>query len=487
MEAEDFCNLLVRGRLMPALQVRNLRKRWHAETGGTAAEDFSKWLVARDFLTTYQAGLLQRGKAEHIVLNEYKILDRIGQGRMAAVYKAMHANGQVVALKILPPSKARCPETFARFQREARLALQLKHANVIRTFQAGHCDSLHYIVMEYVEGESLEEVLRRRKRLPTAESVRLLHQALLGLQHIHEHGMVHRDLEPANLMIVRGPGAKDRDDTLHATVKILDIGLGRALFDESATPLTKVSGLPDGGGPIGSSAYMAPEQSRDAHQADIRADIYSLGCVLYRCLTGRTPFVADSGVQLMVMHATEEPPELRQFNPAVSEELENLVMQMLNKDPALRFPTPADAATALLSVLPDCEEEDSTAGEVDAPAMASADQPALAGAAGSGVELVPIAIPVSAGSPAAAPWPRRYFVGIGFGLGVVSVLVVQSIGWKLLLLVAVAALVWRLRWRIWASIKQFLTPPSAPPVATIVPSAPTAAASAEPHKPVGVV
>jgi len=480
LSVEDFSNLLVRGRLLPPLQVRSLRKQWQTETaGGTAsAEAFATWLVARGCLTAYQAGLLQRGKADHIVLNDYKILDRIGQGRMAAVYKAVHANGQVVALKVLPPSKARCPESFARFQREARLALQLKHPNVIRTFQADQCEGLHYIVMEYVEGESLEEILRRRKRLPTEEAARIIHQALLGLQHLHDLGMVHRDLEPANLMLVPGPGSKTSDTTLQATVKILDIGLGRALFDEAAAPLTKISGLPDGGGPIGTSAYLAPEQARDPHGADIRADIYSLGCMLYRCLAGRPPFVAETGVQLMVLHAIEEPASPRDLNPEVPEGLEDVVMQMLEKDPALRFPTPADAAQALLPFLPGGEDfvtEESSTDAAAAPVGAAGPGSPPAGAAKPDVELVPVALPVLAEPKPSAPWLRRNWqILIGYGLGVGSVLVLQFVGWKLLCLAALAILMWRYRGWLWLKFKQILTPPLpptaiVPPTATIVP------------------
>jgi serine/threonine protein kinase len=487
LSVEDFCNLLVRGRLLPPLQVRSLRKQWHTENASSAAsaEAFATWLVARGCLTGYQVGLLQRGKADHIVLHDYKILDRIGQGRMAAVYKAIHANGQVVALKVLPPSKARCPESFARFQREARLALQLKHPNVIRTFQADQCDGLHYIVMELVEGESLEEILRRRKRLPSEEAVRIIHQALLGLQYIHELDMVHRDLEPANLMLVPGPGSKGSDSTLQATVKILDIGLSRALFDEAAAPLTKISGLPDG--PIGTSAYLAPEQARDPHAADIRADIYSLGCILYRCLTGRPPFVAETGVQLMVLHATEEPTQPRDLNPAVPEGLEDIVLQMLEKDPALRFPTPADAAQVLVPFLPGGEDFVTEESSVDAP-VAEVSGPVPAGAAKPDVELVPVAVPVSAEPKASPHWLRRNWrVALAYALGVISVLGLQAVGWKLLVLVALGYLMLRYRRWLWLKFKQIVTPPLppaiVPPTATVVPPVATPAAAPEAKTP----
>jgi hypothetical protein len=344
--------------------------------------------------------------------------------------------------------------------------------------------------MEYVEGETLEDVLWRRKHLTSEEAARLIHQALLGLQHIHDLGMVHRDLEPANLMLLPGPGPRDPDSTLQATVKILDIGLGRALFDEGAGPLTKISGLPDGSGPLGTSAYLAPEQARDAHAADIRADIYSLGCILYRCLTGRPPFVAETGVQLMVLHAIEEPTSPRELNPAVPEDLEDVVVQMLEKDPALRFPTPAEAAQALLPFLPggaDFVTEESSAdlpvAAVDAP---QAGAPAAAGAAKPDVELVPVALPMTEEPKASPSWLRRNWqLVFGYGLGAGSVLFLQLIGWKILVLLALAVLAWRCRGWLWAKFKQLATPPM-PPVAVVAPTAtivPTPAAPAAPTAP----
>src|SRR5262249_38290377 len=153
--------------------------------------------------------------------------DRIGRGRMAGVYKAVHAgSGQVVAVKVLPPSKAKHPPLLARFQRESRLALRLKHPNVVRTFQVGKSrGDLHYLVMEYLDGETLEEVLARRKRLPPGEAVHVLLQALRGLQHLDDEGLVHRDLKTGNLMLVPARARDQPDTVLGQAVKILDIGL----------------------------------------------------------------------------------------------------------------------------------------------------------------------------------------------------------------------------------------------------------------------
>jgi serine/threonine protein kinase len=348
---EAICNQLARSRLLPPADVRQLHQRWHAEARN--ADDvaaFGQWLVARQYLTEYQAGLVLRGKIDHFFFGPYKMLERVGKGRMAGVYKAVHHLGQVVAIKVLPPSKAKDPETLARFQREARLAMRLEHANVVRTFQAGENDGLHYIVMEYLDGETLEDVLRRRGKLPPTEAARLAYQALLGLQHLHERGMIHRDIKPGNLMLLGG----DPASTQHAAVKVMDIGLGKAFFDEGAGPVS--TALTNEGSLLGTPDYMAPEQARSVQTADIRADIYSLGCTLYQCLTGQVPFVESNLVRLLMRHAGEPPQPLARLNPAVPAGLQPVMDSMLAKDPAQRYPTPGRAAQALQAFLAAKEE-----------------------------------------------------------------------------------------------------------------------------------
>jgi serine/threonine protein kinase len=345
---ENVCGLLIRSKLLSSDEVKAIYQRWleEAKDGASDLGRFSKWLSANRHVTEYQASLLTRGHADDFFLGQYKILDRLGQGRMAGVYKAVHQLGQLVAIKVLPPSRAKATNVLARFQREARLAMRLKHPNVVRAFQVGEAKGLHYLVMEYLEGETLDEVLHHRRQLTPAEAVHLVHQALTGLQHIHEQGLVHRDLKPSNLMLVGGAG----DSLLKATVKILDIGLGRVLFDESspaapAGPNNKQ--LTAEGVLLGTPDYLAPEQARDPRTADIRADIYSLGCVLYHALAGQSPFPDTNIITQMVRHATEEPRPLRELNPAVPDGLQQIVNWMMAKDPAQRYPTPERAAQAL--------------------------------------------------------------------------------------------------------------------------------------------
>jgi serine/threonine protein kinase len=341
LTVQNVYGLLLRSKLLSIDEAKAMYTRWQQEAKDSSGDlaHFASWMVANKYLTEYQATLLARGHAEGFFLNEYKILERLGKGRMAGVYKAQHRLGQIVAIKVLPPSKAKEPNFLGRFHREARLALRLKHPNVVRTFQTGAVEDLNYIVMEYLEGETLEEALVRRGKLPPGEAVRLIFQALQGLQHLHAQGLVHRDLKPSNMMLI----GSSPDSTLQATLKILDMGLGRTLFDEAAGE----ENLTTEGVLLGTPDYMSPEQARDPRTIDIRSDIYSLGCVLYHLLAGQPPFPDSNIISQMIRHSTETPKPLKLFNPAVPDGLQQIVNWMMAKEPAQRYPTPERAAQAM--------------------------------------------------------------------------------------------------------------------------------------------
>jgi serine/threonine protein kinase len=348
LTVENLCGLIIRSRLLPVEAAKGLYQRWQAEGRNVASlRAFAGWLVAKGHLTEYQVTLLSNGYADNFFLDHYKILSRIGKGRMAGVYRAVHALGQVVAIKVLPPSKAKEPRILARFQREARLAMQLNHPSVVRTYQMGECNGLHYLVMEYLEGETLETLLQERRKLPPREAVRIAFLSALGLQHINDRGMVHRDLKPGNLMICPAPGPSE--NTLRSMVKVLDIGLGRTLFDpkskEAADDLTSEGSI------LGTPDYLAPEQARDARRADIRADIYSLGCSLYHALAGQPPFQDDNPVRQLLRHANEPPRPLKEMDSEIPAGLTGIVATMMAKDPAQRYQKPSQVADALKAFL----------------------------------------------------------------------------------------------------------------------------------------
>ena len=350
----NYCNLVTKSRLLSADEVKEGYRRWQESINGAEgdADSLRKFFVSSKLLTEYQSHLLMRGHTEGYFLNQYKILEMLGKERKAGVFKAIHATGQIVTIKVLPSSKAKDPAILSRFQREGKLLSKLDHPNIVRVFQIGEANGKHYFVIEYFESEPLDEILARRKRLPAPEAVRIIYRALLGLQHVFEKGMVHRDLRPSSLALTPPPVPGPNETTLLSTVKILDIGLGRTTFDESANLPDPETQLTSEGSLLGTPEYLAPEQAHHAHQADIRADIYSLGCMLFHLLTGQAPFPDSNILSQIVKHATEQPPPLSNFLPQVPNGLQEALNWMMAKDPNQRYPTPARAAQALQMFLP---------------------------------------------------------------------------------------------------------------------------------------
>jgi formylglycine-generating enzyme required for sulfatase activity len=276
---------------------------------------------------------------------KYRILRLLGRGGMGSVYLAYHVRmARRVAIKVINQALVDHPEALQRFDQEIMAAASLDHTNVARAHDADEFGSLKVLVMEYIAGRSVEKFLAQRKRLSVVEACRIVRQALIGLQHAHERGMVHRDLKPQNLML-----ATD------GKVKILDFGLAKVASERrQAQGLTRENAL------MGTPHYLAPEQALDAAKADIRADIYSLGCTLYCLLAGRPPFDYDTDVKVLVAHQNETARPLSEICPDVPQELSDLVMRMLAKDPAQRLQTPKEAAQALL---PFAKGEAPSAGE----------------------------------------------------------------------------------------------------------------------------
>jgi len=335
---EHLCRSLAETGLLPPDDVRQLEQRWRREAAAATSDPtrFVEWLVASLYVTAYQGELLLRGQANQLFLGDYKILERIAKGRLAGAFKAVHALGQVAVLRVLPETTARDTGAVARFLHAARAAQQLRHANLVRIFEVGQAGERVYLAMEPWEGETLGERLQRRGKLPASEAARLVQQALFALQYLHEQGSRHLGLHPGNLLMTTAAG--NEDTSTPPSLKVLDAGLGHSWFEEPVA---------SGGTGGAMSDYLAPEQAKNAVKADIRADIYSLGCVLYHCLAGQPPFPDTGMMRKQARHASETPAALREFNPEIPDGVQQIVDWMLAKDPARRYPTPERAAQAL--------------------------------------------------------------------------------------------------------------------------------------------
>lgn len=262
----------------------------------------------------------------------YRIVRLLGVGGMGAVYEAEHlVLHRPVALKVIKPAYTANSAALERFRREVRAAARLSHPNIVATHDAEDAGDTHFLVMEYVEGIDLGRLVQERGPLPVDRACDYVRQAALGLQYAFEQGMVHRDLKPHNLM--RTP-----DDR----VKILDFGLARF-----ASEAAEAAGLTSTGIVLGTADYIAPEQADNAHQADIRSDIYSLGCTLYHLLAGQPPFPTGTPLQKVMAHANKKPQPLTELRDDLPEELMPVLERMIAKNPKDRYQTPAEVALAL--------------------------------------------------------------------------------------------------------------------------------------------
>jgi formylglycine-generating enzyme required for sulfatase activity/tRNA A-37 threonylcarbamoyl transferase component Bud32 len=250
----------------------------------------------------------------------YEVTDRIGQGGMGDVYLAYEgALDRKVAIKILPADLARSPEFVRRFQAEATAAAKLAHPNVIRIHRIGEDAGRHFFVMDYVAGESLAGLLERRSTLTVAEALAIAEHVLAGLAAAHEQGLVHRDVKPGNILL----------ETAHRRALLADFGLAKVL-ESSATRMTATGVV------VGTLDYLSPEQGR-GQPIDGRSDLYSLGVVLYRMLSGRLPFAAEDAMGLIFQHVNEPPPPLAETAPHVPRQVAAIVERLMAKSPVDRY------------------------------------------------------------------------------------------------------------------------------------------------------
>lgn len=295
----------------------------HGDGGGKCAERLA---LDAGYMTHDQAEDVRMAMAlargEELKVDGFEIAERVGRGGMGRVYRARQVSlDRVVALKILPGTLSQDERYIERFYREARAAAKLRHPNIVSGIDVGFADGVHYFAMEFVDGLSLDRLLRQRGKLPEREALGIARQVALALDHAHENGVVHRDIKPSNIMVTKGGEAK-----------LCDLGLAkREDVDEE--------GLVEPGKAVGSPRYMSPEQARSGRTEDYRTDIYSLGVTLFYTLSGRTPFEGDTAKEVMRKHVYDPPPELSDVEPSVAPATSALAEKMLAKEPDQRHQT----------------------------------------------------------------------------------------------------------------------------------------------------
>ncbi|MBT4694281.1 MAG: Hsp70 family protein, partial [Planctomycetaceae bacterium] len=253
------------------------------------------------------------------VLGDYVLLGKIGAGGMGKVFKARHRRmDRIVALKVLPPNMMKHPEAVLRFRQEVKAAAQLFHPNIVTAFDAGEQSGVHFLVMEFVEGQALSAIVKEHGPFNLDKAMEYIQQASIGLQYAHERGMVHRDIKPSNLML-----------DVDGEVKLLDMGTAR-IGNQPEEDLTKSGVI------MGTVNYMSPEQAKDPHAVDHRCDIYSLGCTFYYLLTGKALYDGDM-IQTLMAHANKPIPSVSAANPEIPTWVDTVLSHMLAKNPAQRY------------------------------------------------------------------------------------------------------------------------------------------------------
>ncbi|MGI6418054.1 MAG: protein kinase domain-containing protein [Thermoguttaceae bacterium] len=323
---EAFLEVLAKSKLLADSEMEKVRA---AAADHDDAKSLAKALVAGHTLTRWQAAQLLAGRAS-FKLGKYRLIQLLSRGGMGSVFVAEHTTmSRRVALKIISKQMGRDPAKLERFLAEARTIAALDHANIVRAYDVDHEGERYFLVMEYVEGRDLQQMVEDDGPLDFSRAADYIRQAACGLAHAHERSMIHRDIKPANLIINR-----------QNVVKILDLGMAR-LIAEGASESDADEKI------IGTVDYMSPEQALESEDLDHRADIYSLGCTFYFLLTGRPPFGEGTLPQRIMKHQTQNPPPISQYRDGAPEELDAICRRMMAKKPEDRYPTAADVALAL--------------------------------------------------------------------------------------------------------------------------------------------
>ena len=330
VELESFLAALEKSQLLNEQQWAKVQN-WQGE-----AQELARQLVKQGAITRWQAMQLAQGR-DAFYLGKYLLLDQIGAGGMGAVFKARQRGFErLVAIKLIKKEALADPQAHDRFLREIATLGAVNHPIIVKAYDADQTGDQTYLVMEYVEGKDLKTWIGEFGRLPLDWSCEVIMQAARGLQHAHEKGLVHRDIKPSNILIISG-----ENDAL-PQAKILDLGLARFTDQEADGG----HNLTHTGQVMGTIDYMSPEQARSTKHVDIRADIFSLGCALFKLLTGEVPFNGNN-VMEKLMARTRTAPRLRTLRGDIPPELDDVMARMLAVSPNDRFSTPQEVVQAL--------------------------------------------------------------------------------------------------------------------------------------------
>jgi serine/threonine protein kinase len=332
--AEQFLDLVQRSDLIaPDRWAEFLGRLTRTELLTRTPIDLAQQLIREGHLTEFQTEQLLQGKFRGFNVGKYKVLERLGVGAMGTVYLCEHPGmRRRVAVKVLPASMASNPNVLARFQREAKAMAAIDHVNLVQAHDIDQDGQMHFLVMDYVDGVNLNQLVLKVGPLTPLRAAHYIRQAALGLQHAHEAGLVHRDIKPGNLLVDR-----------NGTVRVLDLGLARFFHDDEDLLTLQY----DDKVMLGTVDYVAPEQVRDSHSVDIRADIYSLGATFYYLLAGHPLFPEGTKLQKLAWQQHHLPQPIHQLRSDVPSSLSTVLMRMLAKNPADRYQTPAEVVAAL--------------------------------------------------------------------------------------------------------------------------------------------
>ena len=340
----QFIRALVASGLMTSEEIEAFNRNLPPEKKPRDGKALAQALVRRGKLTKFQAQAVYQGKTKGLILDNYVVLDRIGQGGMGQVYRAKHkVMERVVALKTLPGAATESERAVQRFHREVKVAARLSHPNIVTAHDAREDHGIHFLVMEYVEGQDLSTLVKKQGRLPVKTGINYILQAAKGLEYAHSHNVIHRDIKPSNLIL-----------DPEGTVKILDMGLARLNEMVGPTDSTAEETLTGSSEAMGTINYMPPEQAENAKNVDHRADIYSLGCTLFSLLTAKSLYSGTTTVEILLAHREAPIPTLCDKVPDAPQNLEAVFQKMVAKKPEDRYST----MTEVIEALEQCDQSD---------------------------------------------------------------------------------------------------------------------------------